>query len=52
MKQQKKNVELSSSPGNQKKASAAQLRITKDINKLKLPKTSSVSGTISIEEIM
>jgi ubiquitin-conjugating enzyme E2 M len=39
LKQQKKDGEASPRPGNQKKASAAQLRITKDINELNLPKT-------------
>ncbi|XP_023028725.1 NEDD8-conjugating enzyme UbcE2M isoform X2 [Leptinotarsa decemlineata] len=37
--QQKKDGESSLRTGNQKKASAAQLRITKDINELNLPKT-------------
>nr|CAD7441130.1 unnamed protein product [Timema bartmani] len=39
LKQQKKDGEASPKAGNQKKASAAQLRITKDINELNLPKT-------------
>lgn len=39
LKQQKKDGETAPKTGNQKKASAAQLRITKDINELNLPKT-------------
>ncbi|XP_054276142.1 NEDD8-conjugating enzyme Ubc12 [Macrosteles quadrilineatus] len=39
LKQQKKDGEATPKAGNQKKASAAQLRITKDINELNLPKT-------------
>ncbi|XP_044749873.1 NEDD8-conjugating enzyme Ubc12 [Coccinella septempunctata] len=39
LKQQKKDGESSPRGGQQKKASAAQLRITKDINELNLPKT-------------
>ncbi|XP_045465088.1 NEDD8-conjugating enzyme Ubc12 [Harmonia axyridis] len=39
LKQQKKDGEASPRGGQQKKASAAQLRITKDINELNLPKT-------------
>lgn len=38
---QKKDGEATPKAGNQKKASAAQLRITKDINELNLPKTCS-----------
>ncbi|KAK5642648.1 hypothetical protein RI129_008815 [Pyrocoelia pectoralis] len=39
LKQQKKDGESSPKTNNQKKATAAQLRITKDINELNLPKT-------------
>ncbi|GFG30317.1 hypothetical protein Cfor_02129 [Coptotermes formosanus] len=39
LKQQKKDGESAPKTGNQKKPSAAQLRITKDINELNLPKT-------------
>ncbi|KAF7273523.1 hypothetical protein GWI33_013766 [Rhynchophorus ferrugineus] len=39
LKQQKKDGEATPRTGNQKKASAAQLRITKDLNELNLPKT-------------
>uniref|UniRef100_A0A0A9Z2Q8 E2 NEDD8-conjugating enzyme n=1 Tax=Lygus hesperus TaxID=30085 RepID=A0A0A9Z2Q8_LYGHE len=39
LKQQKKDGESTPRVGNQKKASAAQLRITKDLNELNLPKT-------------
>lgn len=42
LKQQKKEGEPSQKPSTQKKASAAQLRITKDINELSLPKTCNV----------
>ncbi|CAB0005552.1 unnamed protein product [Nesidiocoris tenuis] len=41
LKQQKKDGEPTQKVGNQKKASAAQLRITKDLNELNLPKTCS-----------
>lgn len=39
LKQQKKDGETTGLASNQKRASAAQLRITKDINELNLPKT-------------
>jgi len=39
LKQQKKEGEQTTRPGQMKKASAAQLRIQKDINELNLPKT-------------
>ncbi|CAM9819083.1 unnamed protein product [Lampetra planeri] len=42
LKQQKKDDEASGAKAGSKKASAAQLRVTKDINELNLPKTCEV----------
>jgi len=42
LKQQKKDGEATPQKGNQKRSSAAQLRIQKDINELNLPKTCQV----------
>lgn len=42
LKQQKKDGETTGRANNQKRASAAQLRITKDINELNLPKTCQI----------